>query len=116
MKNTIISAICVVLVFVYSIFTMMYVEDFSSKIKNELPVSLYNDDTDINISQIKDVYDSKKKILGVIINRDHAEELDDIIIKLETAVKFGDSQEIFSSAYNLKSALEHIEKLNNFTI
>ena len=116
MRNTIISIVCVVLVFAYSIFTTLYVSDFSNKINNELSISFSDNRSDINIEKLKDIYIRKKKLLGIIINRDHAEELEDIIINLETAVKFDDAQEIYNNCYALKSAIEHIEKLNSFII
>ena len=119
MRNTIISSICAGIVLAYSLFTTLYVADFSQKIKNELPVaSSYSssDNLNINVNNIRDIYNRKKRLLGIIINRDYAEEVEDIIINLETAVKFADAQEIYNSAFTLKSTVEHIEKLNSFII
>ena len=116
MRNTIISIVCVALVFAYSIFTTLYVSDFSNKINNELSVDFSDNKPNINIENIKDIYNDRKKLLGIIINRDHTEEVEDIIINLETAVKFDDAQEIYNNCYALKSAIEHIEKLNSFII
>ena len=114
MRNTIISAICVTAVFLYSIFTMLYVNDFSDRIKKELPPSF--EISDINTDKINDIYNEKKKILGIILNRDQLEEIEDIIINLESAVKFNDNQAIYTTALNLKSTIEHIKKLNGFKI
>ena len=114
MRNTIISAICVTAVFLYSIFTMLYVNDFSERIKKELPPSF--EISDINTDKINDIYNEKKKILGIILNRDQLEEIEDIIINLESAVKFDNSQEIYNNICSLKSAIDYISKLNSFTI
>lgn len=114
MRNTIISAICVTAVLLYSFFTMLYVNDFSDRIKNELPLSF--EISDINTDNINDIYNEKKKILGIILNRDQLEEIEDIIINLESAVKFDNSQEIHNNICRLKSAIDYISKLNSFTI
>lgn len=114
MRNTIISVICIVLVFIYSSFTMLYIDDFSNQINRQLPLSF--EISDANINNINNIFNNRKKVLDIIINRDHVEEIEDIIINLETAIKFNDKHEIYKAALNLKSAIEHIDKLNSFTI
>ena len=114
MRNTIISAICVAAVILYSIFTSIYINDFSNQINTELSLSV--NISDVNIDNINNIYNEKKKILDIIINRDHVEEIEDIIINLESAVKFNDNQAIYTTALNLKSTIEHIKKLNGFKI
>ena len=93
---------------------MLYINDFKDHIDQELPLSF--EISDVNVNNISNIYNKKKKILDIIINRDHVEEIEDIIITLETAIKFNDKQEIYSAALNLKSAIEHIKKLNSFAI
>lgn len=114
MRNTIISAICVAAVILYSIFTSIYINDFSNQINTELSLSV--NISDVNVDNINNIYNEKKKILDIIINRDHVEEIEDIIINLESAVKFNDNQAIYTTALNLKSTIEHIKKLNGFKI
>lgn len=114
MRNTIISAICVAAVILYSIFTSIYINDFSNQINTELSLSV--NISDVNVDNINNIYNEKKKILDIIINRDHLEEIEDIIINLESAVKFNDTQAIYTTALNLKSTIEHIKKLNGFKI
>lgn len=114
MRNTIISAICVAAVILYSIFTSIYINDFSNQINTELSLSV--NISDVNADNINNIYNEKKKILDIIINRDHVEEIEDIIINLESAVKFNDNQAIYTTALNLKSTIEHIKKLNGFKI
>lgn len=114
MRNTIISAICVAAVILYSIFTSIYINDFSNQINTELSLSV--NISDVNVDNINNIYNEKKKILDIIINRDHLEEIEDIIINLESAVKFNDNQAIYTTALNLKSTIEHIKKLNGFKI
>lgn len=116
MRNTIISIVCVVVIFVYSIFTMTYVNDFSKQIANELPSFFSDSNCYVNIDNIKNIYSNKQKILSVIVNRDDVEDIENIIINLETAVKFSDQKEIYNNTYALKSTLEHITRLNGFTI
>ena len=114
MRNTIISAICVAAVILYSIFTSIYINDFSNQINTELSLSV--NISDVNVDNINNIYNEKKKILDIIINRDHVEEIEDIIINLKSAVKFNDNQAIYTTALNLKSTIEHIKKLNGFKI
>ena len=114
MRNTIISAICVAAVILYSIFTSIYINDFSNQINTELSLSV--NISDVNVDNINNIYNEKKKILDIIINRDHLEEIENIIINLESAVKFNDNQAIYTTALNLKSTIEHIKKLNGFKI
>lgn len=114
MRNTIISAICVAAVILYSIFTSIYINDFSNQINTELSLSV--NISDVNVDNINNIYNEKKKILDIIINRDHLEEFEDIIINLQSAVKFNDNQAIYTTALNLKSTIEHIKKLNGFKI
>ena len=114
MRNTIISAICVAAVILYSIFTSIYINDFSNQINTELSLSV--NISDVNVDNINNIYNEKKKILDIIINRDHLEEIEDIIINLESAVKFNDNQAIYTTALNLRSTIEHIKKLNGFKI
>ena len=85
MRNTIISAICVSAVILYSIFTSIYINDFSNQINTELSLSV--NISDVNVDNINNIYNEKKKILDIIINRDHLEEFEDIIINLQSAVK-----------------------------
>ena len=114
MRNTIISAICVAAVILYSIFTSIYINDFSNQINTELSLSV--NISDVNADNINNIYNEKKKILDIIINRDHVEEIEDIIINLESAVKFDNSQEIHNNICSLNSAIDYITQLNSFTI
>lgn len=114
MKHAVISAVCVAAVFLYSIFTMFYVKDFSRQI-NSCMTSENNvvyTDTDV----IKNIYEERKHILTFILNKDHTDELEEIIINLEKSVEYKDNQSIAVNISLLRSALDRIVKSNSFTI
>ena len=114
MKHAIISAICVVLVLVYSFFTMLYVNDFSRQINGQLTASA--ETGYIDTDKIKDIYEDKKSVLTFILNRDHTDEMENIITNLDSAVKYNDKKDISTNISLLKTALDGIVKSNSFTI
>ncbi|MBQ6928805.1 MAG: DUF4363 family protein [Oscillospiraceae bacterium] len=114
MKHAIISAICVVLVLAYSFFTMLYVNDFSRQINGQLTASA--ETGYIDTDKIKDIYEDKKSVLTFILNRDHTDEMENIITNLDSAVKYNDKKDISTNISLLKTALDGIVKSNSFTI
>lgn len=113
MKHALISAICVAIVFIYSFFTMSYINNFCNSINEVLP---YAADYNINTDAIVKIYDEHKNILTFILNRDHTNELENIIINLDKAVKYNDKQNTAINISLLKSALDSMIKSNSFTI
>ena len=116
MKHIIISAVCVVVVFIYSFFTMFYINDFSKQAEGIL--ASHNDGI-LNIKEIatiEELYSNKKSTLKFMLNRDHTDRIEEILINLSTAAKFKDDSDMHTNVLMLKTVLDDIKTSNGFTI
>ncbi|MBR5306950.1 MAG: hypothetical protein IKU47_08540 [Oscillospiraceae bacterium] len=111
MKHIIIASAALTAVVLYSIFTFFYVQDFTCKItpENNIPITE-------NIVMIRNIFDEKKKIMGFVVNKDHINDVENCIIRLENAVKYNDAQQIEENAMLLYSAVDELRRHNQSII
>jgi len=116
MKSIIISAVCLTLVFIYSIFTFNYVKNFKQEIDGYLPylndVSLYQSSSE----NIKKAYNNKKRVLQFILNNEQTDKLEELISSLENSVEFYDKQNISEYAKLINVTLDDIMHQNKCII
>lgn len=107
MKHTVISALCLVFVVVYSFFTLFYLDDFKNQIENNL--SLNQDlPTADDCEEIEDIYEDKKTVLRFILNNELTNELEDLIVSLENSVDYNNTQDIEKYTNLLEALLDDI--------
>ncbi|MBE6878421.1 MAG: DUF4363 family protein [Ruminococcaceae bacterium] len=115
MKHTVISAACILLVVVYSFFTLGYVSEF----KNQIDTQLSDPNNTVSAEDcetIKNIYESKKNVLRFILNNDYTDQIEEIIIGLENAVKHRDYKDIDIYRQLLESVTEEIMHKNKCII
>ncbi|MBE6894077.1 MAG: DUF4363 family protein [Ruminococcaceae bacterium] len=115
MKHTVISAICLVLVIAYSYSTLFYIGSVKTEIESRL---IFNGNlpTASDCENIENIYESKKNVLRFILNNEFTDELEDLIVKLENAVDYSNTQDIAQYTELLKSLLDDIMYQNRCII
>lgn len=110
MKHIITASAALTAVVIYSIFTFFYVQDFTYKIapENNIPITE-------NIVMIRNIFDNKKRVMEFLVNKEHLNDVENCIIKLENSVKHNDMQQIEEDTMMLYSAVDEL-RCNNQSI
>ena len=116
MKHTVIAVVCFIAVFVYSGFTYFYVNNFTREIRDELFFIDNNEISSEKVEDIKDSYEEKKDVLYFILNKEHLENIEEYIIKLELSVEYDNRQDIETYKKLLDAAIEDVMHQNKCII
>ncbi len=115
MRHAVISAVCLFIVVIYSFFTLGYVSDFKKQV--DIQLSALNDTISTeDCETIKEIYENKKTVLRFILNTEHTDQIEEIIIGLENAVKHNNKQDIDVYSQLLESVTEEIMHKNKCII
>lgn len=116
MRHTLIASVCVVIVLLYSAFTYFYISDFIDEIEDELYFSQQETYSEDNIEDIKETFEDRKNMLMFLLNKEHLENIEEYIIKLEQAFKYNNQQDIQTCRNLLNASIEDVKHHNKCII
>lgn len=113
MRHTIIAAVSVVLVAIYSAFTFFYIGGFTKEMETQISLA-QNDVVTLQTGEkIEEIYQNKRAVLLFLMNREHISEVEQNIIRLKNAAMYNNTESAQKYLTLLKSSIEEIKQQNN---
>ena len=110
MKHIAATAVCIVLIAFYTVFSYIFIGRFYDNMTYEL-INLCNSDYSENcINEIRTLFEDNKKILLVIVNKEYINSVEENIIRMECAAHYDNIQDIAVCEKLIQSSIDEIKK------
>ena len=112
MKNAVISVICICFIAFCSIFSVLFMNNFTDEIRYDIQFAQQNNYSAASVDKLENTFNIKKNVLILISSKDHINILEECIINIKYAAQHDDKQnlEVYTSLL-LKTASD-MENMN----
>lgn len=112
MKHLVICFVCLVLIGLYTAFSYIYIDNFTSDVKSEIKYSIDNNYPEMSVERINDIFYKKKKTLDILVNTEHIDLFQNSLFEFENSVKYNNYQDAEVNSKVLLNIIDTIEKNN----
>ena len=109
MKHIVISAVCTAIIFIYAFFSTFYINKFTDSCYSQLKNAEENGYTIQIVTDLKSIVSKNKFLLEFMTEKSRIEDMENLIIELENAVKYDDEQQIYLCENKLLYDIEQIK-------
>lgn len=93
MKHIAATLICIAIIAFYTLFSCLYIDKFYLKICTDINTFKTEDYSYEDVDRLKDYFEKNRTALLIMINEELVDETEELITRLEYAVKFDDMQD-----------------------
>ena len=113
MKHLIATLICVCAITVYTLFSCWYIGNFSKDISGSVQYCKKENYSAESVDKLKKAFESKEKILMLMVNKEHIDEVEGCIAEIEAAAEYDNMQVVKSNTTTLINTIEDIKKASH---